>query len=83
MEEDAIVPSHHCILLIHVMTFIDEDLCIITSKTLCTEEDPHQGSKFKEQFVYVTCYLCIKYLFDNSYTMIYRSNNCVRKGNLY
>jgi len=30
-----------------------------------------------ETFVYVTCHLCIKYLFDNSYIMIYRSNNCI------
>jgi len=43
MEGDAIVPSH-CILLIRITTFIDEDLCI-TSKTLYIEEDPHQGSK--------------------------------------
>jgi len=48
MEEGMIVLSHHCILLIRVMTFIDEDLyytiCIILS-TLYTEEDPHQGLK--------------------------------------
>jgi len=31
---------------------------------------------YDETFVYVTYYLCIKYLFDNSYIMIYRSNNC-------
>jgi len=43
MEGGAIVPSH-CILL-RVMTFIDEDLCVISSKTLYTEEDPHEGSK--------------------------------------
>jgi len=45
MEGGAIVPSYHCILLIDVKIFIDEDLCIILSKTLYTEEDPHQGSK--------------------------------------
>jgi len=44
MEGGAIVPSHHCILLIRVTTFIDEDLCI-SSKTLYTKEDSHQGSK--------------------------------------
>jgi len=44
MEGDAIVLSH-CILLIRVTTFINEYLCIIPSKTLYTEEDPHQGSK--------------------------------------
>jgi len=52
MEGGAIVPSHHCILLIRVTTFI-EDLCIIPSKTLYTEEDPHQGSKRSYMFVYV------------------------------
>jgi len=45
MEGDAIVPFHHYILLIRVTTFIDEHLCIIPSKILYTEEDPHQGSK--------------------------------------
>jgi len=54
MERGMIIPSHHCILLIRLTTFIDEDLCII-SKTLYTEEDPHQGSKR----LYVTCHLCI------------------------
>jgi len=34
-----------CILFIRVTTFIGEDLCIISSKTLYTEEEPHQGSK--------------------------------------
>jgi len=45
MEGGAIVPSHHCILFLRVTTFIDKDLCIILSKTLYTEDDPHQGSK--------------------------------------
>jgi len=76
MEGGTIVPSHHCILLIHVKTFIDENLYIIPSKTLYTEEDPHKGSKYV-CIVYVTCHLCIKYLIDNSYIIIYRSNNCV------
>jgi len=43
MKGGAIVPFHHCILFIHVKTFI-EDLCIISSKTLYWR-DPHQGSK--------------------------------------
>jgi len=43
MEGGAIVLSH-CILL-RVTIFIDEDLYIILSKTLYTEEDPHQRLK--------------------------------------
>jgi len=37
------INSHkkHCTLLIRVTTFIDEHLCIIPSKILYTEEDPH------------------------------------------
>jgi len=29
MKRSAIVPSHHCILLIRVTTFIDENLCYV------------------------------------------------------
>jgi len=45
MKGGAIIPFHHCILLFHVTTFIDENLHIPSKTFLYTEEDPHQESK--------------------------------------